>query len=153
MLSQPRLLPRHLRRSKNYVLVFHPPNSNYTHRCDSDESLMECLTQGVPLCFCTDGGTLKHVGLIRWVITTDHEILWECTGSAFGWHTNSFRSEGLSRLSLSVFLKAFITFHCPTIYHPSPTLDVALPKRRPWIQASMDNQGWLKRLAQAIARQ
>jgi hypothetical protein len=100
----------------------------HSHRCGSDSSLLECLTQGIPLCFCTDGGALKHVGSLGWVIATDQQILWECTGSAFGWHANSFRSEGLSHLSLFVFLKAFIAFYQPNIHRPNPTRDTALPR-------------------------
>jgi hypothetical protein len=68
----------------------------------------ECLVQGIPLYLCSDGGALKHVGSIGWVIATETELLWDCTGSAFGWHANSFRSEGLSHLSLLAFLHRFI---------------------------------------------
>jgi hypothetical protein len=104
----------------------------------------------VPLCLCTDRGALKHIGSIGWVIATDEEILWDCTGAAFWWQANYFRSEGLSHLSLFVFLQAFVSFYQPTVHQPAPEPDTALPRRRPWIRAATDNKGLLKCLAQAL---
>jgi hypothetical protein len=119
---------------------------------ESTVSLSACLSKGIPLCLCTDGGALKHIGSIGWVIATADEILWDCTGSAFGWNANSFRSEGLSHLSLFVFLQAFLSFHSLVIHRPPPDTDTALPRRRPWIRAATDNEGLLKRLDQALER-
>jgi hypothetical protein len=119
---------------------------------DSSISLQACFEQGVPLHLCTDGGALKHVGSIGWVIATEDEILWDGTGSAFGWDANSFRLEGLSHLSLFVFLKSFLGFHRLTLHSPPSSVDTALPRRRPWIRAAADNQGLLQRLAQALHR-
>jgi hypothetical protein len=76
----------------------------------------------------------------------------DCTVSAFGWKANSFRSEGLSHLSLFVFLQAFLSFHRPIVHRPLPDTDTALPRQRPWIRAATDNQGLLKRMAQALER-
>jgi hypothetical protein len=124
----------------------------HLHEHITDERLLDCLIQGAPLCFCTNGGALKHVGSIGWVIATDDEVLWECLGSAFGWYGNQFRSEGLSHLSLFVFLRAFITFYRPTVYQPPSIVETVRPQQRPWIRAAMDNQGLIKRLAQALQR-
>jgi hypothetical protein len=84
----------------------------HARQLSSDRSLTHCLSQGVPLYLCTDGGgTHKHVGSIGWVIATEEETLWDCTGSAIGWHANLFRSEAVSHLSILVFLQCFIDFH------------------------------------------
>jgi hypothetical protein len=119
---------------------------------ESQVSLSDCLSENVPLCLCTDGGALKHIGSIGWVIVTDEEILWDCTGAAFGWQANYFRSEGLSHHSLFVFLQAFVYFYQPTVHQPSPEANTALPHRRPWIRAATDNEGLLECLAQALTR-
>jgi hypothetical protein len=95
---------------------------------------------------------LKHVGSIGWVIATDNEVLWECSGSTFGWYANSFHSEGLSHLSLFVFLRAFITFHRPTVFQPPSIVETVRPQHGPWIRAATDNQGLITRLAQAFQR-
>ena len=120
---------------------------------DTSQSLHQCLADGVPLFLCSDGGALKHVGSIGWVIATDTELLWDCCGTAYGWHANSFRSEGLSHLSMLVFLQAFINFYQiqPPIsaYHD----DTALPRRRPLLRAATDNKGLIQRIAQALERQ
>jgi hypothetical protein len=94
-------------------------------------SLSECLTQGVPLYFCTDGGALHHIGSIGWVIATEDDTLWDCTGSALGWNANSFRSEGLGHLSLLVFIQSFLAFHEINIHRPIAPTDTARPRRRP----------------------
>ena len=122
------------------------------HPLPSSTSLAACLTDGTHLCFCSDGGALKHTGSFGWVIATDSEVLWECSGSARGWHANSFRSEGIGQLSLFVFLQAFLDFHHLLIHTPPAPLDSALPRRRPWLRAATDNSGLLDRLAQATKR-
>jgi hypothetical protein len=124
----------------------------HAQQLDSAGPLEDCLSQGAPLCLCTDGGASKHVGSNSWVIATEAEILWDCTGSALGWHANSFRSEGLSHLSLLVFLQSFIVFHNIPLHQPAPCSDHALPRRRPWIRVATDNQGLLKRISQARHR-
>jgi hypothetical protein len=111
---------------------------------DSSISPQECLEQGVPLYLCTDGGDPQHVGSIGWVIATEDETLWDGTGLAFGWDANSFRSEGLSHLSLFVVLKSFLGFHQLKLHSPPALLDTALPRRRPWIRAAADNRGLLQ---------
>jgi hypothetical protein len=58
----------------------------------------------------TKGGALKHIRSIGWVVATADETLWDCTGSAFGWNANLFRSEGLSHRSLFVFYRPFSLF-------------------------------------------
>jgi hypothetical protein len=122
----------------------------HSRQLPSTISLSDCLTQGVPLYFCTDGGALHHVGSIGWVIATEDETLWDCTGSALGWNANSFRSEGLSHLSLLVFIQSFLDFHELIIHKPIAPTDTARPRRRPWIRAATDNQGLLTRIDQAI---
>jgi hypothetical protein len=117
----------------------------------SARSLTHCLSQGFPLYLCT-GGAHKHVGSLGWVIATEDEILWDCTGSAIGWHANSFRSEALGHLSILVFLQCFIDFHQIEVHRPVPSTDTALPRRRPWIRAATDNQRLLQRIAQAQQR-
>jgi hypothetical protein len=125
---------------------------SYIHPLDASISLSECLAQGIPLYLCSDGGALKHVGSIGWAIATETELLWDCTGSAYGWHANSFRSEGLSHLSLLTFLNRFILYHQIKVFSPEPILDTALPRRRPLLRAATDNQGLLQRIAQAMHR-
>jgi hypothetical protein len=104
----------------------------------------------VSLYFCTNGGALQHVGSIGWVIATEDDTLWDCTGSALDWNANSFRSEGLSHLSLLVFIQSFIDFHVLIIPKPIASVDSAPPRQRPWIRAAMDNQGLITCIAQAI---
>jgi hypothetical protein len=115
-------------------------------------ALQACLSRGVPLYLCSDGGALKHVGSIGWVIATEDEVLWDCTGFAFGWFANSFRSEGLSHLSMFVFLQRFILYYKVDVCCPAPPADAALPMRRPLLRAATDNRGLLLRLAQAQHR-
>jgi hypothetical protein len=120
---------------------------------DTFQTLYNCLVDGVPLFLCSDGGALKHVGSIGWVIATETELLWDCCGAAFGWHATSFRSEGLSHLSMLVFLQAFIRFYQiqpPNLAHLD---DAALPRRQPLLRAAMNNKGLIQRNAQAPERQ
>lgn len=117
---------------KEYCLSLPPAEQQlilHIHQYATDLSLLNCLnTQGISLCFCTNGGTLKHVGSIGWVIATNKDVLWDCSGSAFGWYANSFRSKGLSHLSLFVVLGAFVTVYCPSVCQPAPDLDTPFPK-------------------------
>jgi hypothetical protein len=63
----------------------------HAHQQETPADLANCLSVGTPLYRCTDGGALKHVGSIGWVIaSTKDEALWDCTGSVFGWHANYF---------------------------------------------------------------
>jgi hypothetical protein len=75
-----------------------PPATSFTEYCsslpiweqqlilhvqkhESQVSLSDCLSDNVPLCLCTNGGALKHIGSIGWVIATDEELLWDCTAA------------------------------------------------------------------------
>ena len=60
---------------------------------------------------CSDGGAIRHSNSYRWAIATDTLFLWECSGTATGWFVYSFRSEGIGRLALLVFLEAFPTYY------------------------------------------
>jgi hypothetical protein len=73
----------------------------------------------------SDGGALKHIGLIGWVIATETELLWDCTGTAFGWHAKTTlfdpKALAISRAML-VFLQAFIRFYqIQPATQPSPS--------------------------------
>jgi hypothetical protein len=120
---------------------------------DTFQTLCNCLVDGVPLFLCSDGGALKHVGSIGWVIAAETELLWDCCGTAFGWHANSFRSEGLSHLSMLVFLQAFIRFYQIQLPNSAHLDNAALPRRRPLLRTATDNKGLIQRIAQALERQ
>jgi hypothetical protein len=47
------------------------------HVCRQESTVSlseECLSDGIPLCLCTDGEALKHIGSIGWVIATADEV-------------------------------------------------------------------------------
>jgi hypothetical protein len=92
------------------------------------------ILQANPLYMCSDGGTKGHTGSFSLVVATADQTLWECTGTASGWHANSFRSEAIGQLALLVFHKTCVTFHqLQEVPVPKPTAT------EPWTRIATDN--------------
>jgi hypothetical protein len=111
------------------------------------DKLGQYLLSGKRLLFCSDGGAKSHDGSFGWIIATDKEFLWECHGTAPGWFTNSFRSEGMGQLALLVFLDAYLEYH--------QLQDITIPTfpsgSDPWLRIATDNQGLISRIKSGLA--
>jgi hypothetical protein len=90
----------------------------------------------------------EHTGSYGWVIATDDKPLWECVGTATGWFTNSFKSEGIGQLALLVFLEAFVEYY-ELKDIPPPSTD----RTEPWFRIATDNQGMIAHIKQSLATQ
>jgi hypothetical protein len=87
----------------------------------------------------------REYGVIRVVIATSGQALWESIGTATGWYANSFRSEGIGQLVLLVFLETYTTYYQLHII-PAPQSSPS----EPWIHIATDNQGLITRIKEAL---
>jgi hypothetical protein len=102
---------------------------------------------GTRLLLCTDGGAKGNKGLHGWVIGTKKKLLWECSGPAPGWFTNSFRSKEVGQLAILVFIKVNLDY--------DQLHDVQLPQFHaaadPWLRIATDNQGLIAHVRMGVA--
>jgi hypothetical protein len=111
----------------------------------ASDQLSHHILQASQLFLCSDGGAKAHTGSFGWVIAMQTQILWECHGTASGWHANSIRSEAIGQLALMIFLETYVTF-----YHLQDIPGMNPQTTEPWIRIATDNKGVLSRIDTAL---
>jgi hypothetical protein len=76
-----------------------------------DSSLYELLQQRNVNTCCKRWRSKDDYGSFGWVIGTNHEVIWDCEGTARGSPMQSYRAEGYGRMSLLLFLTHYIRYH------------------------------------------